>query len=581
MDVEKAKELKAIAEQSDKLERVQVLEVAMSTLEPAESVGKPFRIQNKMLHLTYATHIDFNEWLSFAAELASKSKKREIEEYSMVHENGDSKVPYPHTHILVKYADTFDSKSSRVLDFKGIHPHIEKVLTPDHWANSIEYHTKEGVPFTSLKALPEKKTKCEKKERVRDVGPGGFADKVWNYDTIPDAIMHLCGSSREVGGVIACFNYKPIDYGAELEMQWRPWQTQLFKEFEEETDDRTINWIWDPMGHCGKTTFARHMFMYRSGYLTTVTTLRDVSTALQAAFKQKSSYLAIMLNITKSDSESKDGKKAIKDIYNTLECIKDRVMSSGKYVGKTTVHDPVHVVVFANGPPDIYKMVLDRWRIRTIDGGMTFKHDFNGYMMDERLKEYKKLFHFSDEAALNYYAECIEGDLTPAPVTVKPLEKPVMPSFTPNKTPRTPIIYTSGTPVVQTPRTPIIYASGAPVVQTPRSPLVPPVPTIPQVPMVPMVPMLPPVPVVPPPTVPMVPPVPTTIPLSTYLTNQPIKDPQVPPFSLTPPPIHLTSYRLPTIPSLFVVPNTPPKMERHPGGFSVAPTPVMRGLQNR
>ena len=122
--------------------------------------GKEFRLQNKKIHLTYKSHIPPEAWLSWL----SKVKDIKIESYSIVHEKGNILTPYDHTHILINFGYTFQTRNSRYFDWKNpitgenIHPNIKIVKTANHWKNVIVYHYKEGIPHTNI-PKPELKKK--------------------------------------------------------------------------------------------------------------------------------------------------------------------------------------------------------------------------------------------------------------------------------------------------------------------------------------------------------------------------------------------------------------------------------------
>lgn len=54
--------------------------------------------------------------------------------------------------------------------------------------------------------------------------------------------------------------------------------------------------------------------------------------------------------------------------YHTIESIKDRLFSSGKYESKDVLleHHP-HIFCFANYPPDREKLSEDRWHVVEIE----------------------------------------------------------------------------------------------------------------------------------------------------------------------------------------------------------------------
>jgi hypothetical protein len=54
-------------------------------------------------------------------------------------------------------------------------------------------------------------------------------------------------------------------------------------------------------------------------------------------------------------------------VYEAIESLKDGIITSQKYRGKTIVFNSPHVVVFSNREPDRKKLSADRWDIRYID----------------------------------------------------------------------------------------------------------------------------------------------------------------------------------------------------------------------
>lgn len=355
----------------------------LKELKVIDSSSGTFRIQNTMLHLTYKSHIDFTEWLKHVG--VSKNKKGlgfPIKEFSMVHETSDSQ--YEHTHILVKFEKAIQSKNCRIFDYKDIHPYIQKVTNLVHWDRVVVYHTKQGKPYTMLKT-----------ESV--------ISDVWSHDTVSDAILNMCKTTREVGGVIAAFNYKPIDYGEPPDMNWRPWQTELINELEEKPDDRTINWIWDPKGHSGKTILAKYMGMYKGAFVSTQANIYHVATQLQEALKAKHSFLTVIFNFTRQTEEHK--------VYQALESLKDGLVTSQKYKGTTLYFECPHVVVFANYLPDITQATVDRWKIRTITRGEEFKHEFGGKEMNKWISDMMSLKSIDRNEAIKLLIESVEADL--------------------------------------------------------------------------------------------------------------------------------------------------------------------------
>lgn len=354
--------------------------------------GKPFRIQNRMLHLTYDGHLDFDAWIAFVQAPKPKiSNGFPIAEYSMVHETSTS--GYQHTHILVKFVKTVQTTNARIFDFNGVHPHIKKVTTTAHWNNVIEYHYKQGTPFTSL-------------------NDQSVISQIWSHNSVSDALLNMCESAREVGGIIAAFQHKPIDYGPPPHVDWRPWQTELMSELSQHPDDRTLNWIWDHTGCSGKSFLAKYMGMYKGAFVSCTANVYHVATQLQEFLRHGNAVLTVIFNFTRQTEEHK--------VYQALEQLKDGMVSSQKYKGTTLYFPCPHVVIMANYLPDITQASVDRWKIRTIANGTDFKHSFTGLDMDTWIKA----TGFERNRAIEIFKERLILDLL-SPGDHSPLPPPI------------------------------------------------------------------------------------------------------------------------------------------------------------
>lgn len=142
-----------------------------------------------------------------------------------------------------------------------------------------------------------------------------------------------------------------------IEEFW-PWQTALYKEIQDQPDDRTIHWIWNKEGNGGKTKFAKRMVIENFAKFLSPCKASD---ALNFVYNcpNENCYL-FLLPRTWGSSISKT------ELYQALESIKDGMIFNSKYSTGTLVMDSPHVVVFANFPPKVECLSLDRWKIREI-----------------------------------------------------------------------------------------------------------------------------------------------------------------------------------------------------------------------
>jgi len=132
----------------------------------------------------------------------------------------------------------------------------------------------------------------------------------------------------------------------------RPWQRELSDIAASVPDDRTIHWVWEPKGGVGKTALCK--------YLT--------ATYQAMLFNGKSADILYMAAMHDSDLYLADFTRDQQDWvpYTTLEVLKNGIYMSGKYEGECVLRNSPHIFVFANFPPKIAALSVDRWKIGEI-----------------------------------------------------------------------------------------------------------------------------------------------------------------------------------------------------------------------
>ena len=313
-----------------------------------------FRYQNQSIHLTYKGSYDGKEFIDF---ISSKAKMVPTL-YSFVSETGET--GYVHSHVLLKFPKALCSRDVHLLDYNSIHPNVKKVVGKTHWDNCVRYHHKQGTPYTNIP--------LDGSEPKREV----FSPQdVWTADTPSEALVQFVESVSGVRGVLACFEHKPIDYGPEPNVEWRPWQRALMDELDTEPDTRTIKWYWDPAGNSGKTFLAKHCAMYKGALVSTRANIYHLATTLQGFMQaNKNTLMTVIFNFSRQTEVHK--------IYSAIESLKDGLVTSEKYNGKTLVFPSPHVVVMANYLPDLSQCSLDRWSLRYIRDGYDLGWVYSG-----------------------------------------------------------------------------------------------------------------------------------------------------------------------------------------------------------
>lgn len=325
---------------------------------------KSFRLQNRKIHITYKTHINPDVWLSWAKTI----KKLHIDLYSIVHETSDEHHPYPHTHILLDSGKNkkFTTTSCRFFDWTTetkeiIHPNIVTVTTKKHWDNAVVYHYKENNPFTNIEKPVSAKEEIE---------------NIWKCPTVSEALLSTCSSLKSVGGVIAAFNCKPSDYGVEPKVDWRPWQKELMDELIQKPDDRRVLWYYDPKGSSGKSFIAKHLGMYHHAFVSSKANTYHIATQLDEFIKSNGdTILIVVFNFTRQQEYHK--------IYQALEELKDGLVTTEKYKGKTLFFKSPHVVCLANYIPEVKHFTVDRWDVRALQDDRVVKRYLAGKIVFE------------------------------------------------------------------------------------------------------------------------------------------------------------------------------------------------------
>lgn len=323
---------------------------------------KGFRFQNQRVLLTYAWQEDkkiFEKWFR---------NKFPVAEMHIAHETGET--GHKHMHVVVNFGKAFQSKKPEIfdyeqwscglLDIKKNHPNITVVRMPwqKNWQRVLNYIAKSD---------PE----CAHLRLADDVGTGFVGlKKIWEAKTVQDAIKGAITMNKEgeikygeISGIERAFALRPKPPVKYWEPKF-PWQLELIEELKKDPDDRTIVWYYDSVGKSGKTSLARYLQVCEPDkyFVATQTNgMKDFAHVINNAIESGWSSHCIFFNLARSDVELK--------IYKPLECVKDGIITSVKYNGKTMIFNWPHVVVFANFLPEVDKLSLDRWVIRKITAG--------------------------------------------------------------------------------------------------------------------------------------------------------------------------------------------------------------------
>lgn len=318
-----------------------------------------FRLANQHLFLTYKTHLDKKTMTDHLTAMGAvrveicheSGKQREKEE--------EEKHPYLHTHIYVDFGKIFSSTRANIFDVKAtdekgevenIHPNIAPIVGRGGVDKVLNYMSKEDPECIHLKKKEMKAT---------------IASLIWACQTRAEALA-LCAKPSDAPGILALYANKPTEVKEET-FTPLPWQEDLMKKLEEKPNDRTVMWYYDEKGGCGKTRLGKWMHKNKKAYMVKALggqyhTAPIIIGALDAGWDAR----VLIVDLTRSHQDT--------SIYDALEAIKDGVLTSTKYMGKTIDFDSPHVIVFANFLPETAMLSQDRWDIWHIN-----RDDVGGY----------------------------------------------------------------------------------------------------------------------------------------------------------------------------------------------------------
>lgn len=123
--------------------------------------------------------------------------------------------------------------------------------------------------------------------------------------------------------------------------------------------DRQVDVWLDKTGNHGKTWLSIHLFERGKALLIPryCTTAREISNFICSSYNGQQ---FIIIDIPRAT-------KPKKELYETIEEIKDGVVSDPRYVGKTRNIRGAKLLVFTNNPLDVKCLSKDRWRLHGIN----------------------------------------------------------------------------------------------------------------------------------------------------------------------------------------------------------------------
>lgn len=136
------------------------------------------------------------------------------------------------------------------------------------------------------------------------------------------------------------------------------WEEKLLQLITTGPDKRSVHWIWSEHGAMGKSEMVKHLVGTLEFQPLQNAPTRDLACAWKGG--------NVVIDIARSDDTTN---------YQFIENAKNGLVFSSKYESTCKMSKdfkPVFVICFANAPPELKKLSLDRWMIYRINADKTW-----------------------------------------------------------------------------------------------------------------------------------------------------------------------------------------------------------------
>jgi hypothetical protein len=138
-----------------------------------------------------------------------------------------------------------------------------------------------------------------------------------------------------------------------------PWQTKVQTVLDSNPDERSIYWIWDPIGNVGKSAFIKYQVVHNDAIFCAGSKTADIINQVYNVFQQSKPIRIILWDLPRSSQ----GKIS----FNAIESLKNGLIANSKYETGQAVFNPPHIFIFSNHEPaNIEELSADRWVIKEI-----------------------------------------------------------------------------------------------------------------------------------------------------------------------------------------------------------------------
>lgn len=259
-----------------------------------------------------------------------------------------------HTHVLVSMFHRPNIRS-RNLTVEGKIPNVNPISSDKHWRNSCAYIKKQDTEvyiwYDELKYTDSEKKPSEL-----------MGSDLLRYTSKKEAMLNMplrLAPAINISYDIVTQEERKMPE----ELDWHPWQIQL-GELLDNQHERTVIWVYDRVGGAGKTTYCEwHHDAGNALYIGNCGRKEAFIDKLYVAGKNGWDGAYVFIDMTRAQERGSA-------IYDNIEQCLKKTIAREKYAGTSiTFKQKPRACVFANWPPDVKELSMDRWSIWEIVRG--------------------------------------------------------------------------------------------------------------------------------------------------------------------------------------------------------------------
>lgn len=237
-----------------------------------------------------------------------------------------------------------------------------EILKSEILKNCLDYRVQEEIGESGT---PHLQGFIHAKKRIRPME--AFSNKKihWEKARSPTHARAYCTKEDTATGNYILDTVEPLD----LITPNQQWQHEILQLISTKPDYRKIYWYWDNNGNTGKSAFGKYLCAKHNALCVSGKS-NDCKYAIVKWHEEKKAYPKIIIfDIPRTNIDYIN--------YEAIESIKNGCFFSGKYECTQVLMNSPHVIIFANSPPQEYKLSIDRWEIKNLlsNNDQTIQHN--------------------------------------------------------------------------------------------------------------------------------------------------------------------------------------------------------------